>query len=396
MSYTVLKISDGEHTYPFLYEDGMLYWPDYNPNIYNEDKYPIFKMSFYKWVGGLQTEPQSFIINAMNCRACVPFRHMEYTYSQCSEVVGAPRGNMYIEFIAIKSDGTVDENWVPTQGATLKGTNVLYIDVLDPRTYQPTAGSPEFRVRISPLRENTLAEVLKDCYGGSDIYTTWEAAVVDENDVYWWSENVKPIDNETVAFPTSWQFKKSFEYIDKLKIIAVCKNTIVSGGHEMHVDIKSAPLPITEDIYNYMLAVQDGMVIEPLNQPGTALYNMQISKPRIMDKTVQNVMEITAHTDSKANIIQPVFFRTREMAQILVHPEVTENIAINLDPYKSQVNRFIIKIEGIMFPEIGRVEGGVIFKVKGSLLPNAVKSGTYYILNQDADLVTTGKYIYEY
>jgi hypothetical protein len=74
---------------------------------------------------------------------------------------------------------------------------------------------------------------------------------------------------------------------------------------------------------------------------------------------------------------------------------VTENICINLDAYKSSVDRFYIKIEGTSYSEVGRTESGVIFKVQGSLLPGTVTSGTYYILNEDADLVTTGKYKYE-
>lgn len=123
---------------------------------------------------------------------------------------------------------------------------------------------------------------------------------------------------------------------------------------------------------------------------------MQIEKPRLINRTIQQVVEMTSTTDSKANIVQPLFFRVRDLGSVVFHPEVTENICINLDSYKSQVKMFYIKIEGVSFPEIGRTESGVVFKVQGSLLPGVTGAGTYYILNQDADLVTTGKYIYDY
>ena len=38
---------------------------------------------------------------------------------------------------------------------------------------------------------------------------------------------------------------------------------------------------------------------------------------------------------------------------------------------------------------------GIIFKIVGRELPTDVTSGTYYILNENSELVTTGKYIYE-
>lgn len=99
--------------------------------------------------------------------------------------------------------------------------------------------------------------------------------------------------------------------------------------------------------------------------------------------------------DYKANIIKPVFFRSRDLGNLIVHPEVTEQICINLDAYKSKVNSFILQLEGISFPEQGRTAAGVIFKIIGNRLPKSKTSGLYYILSQDSELVTTGKYTYE-
>lgn len=123
---------------------------------------------------------------------------------------------------------------------------------------------------------------------------------------------------------------------------------------------------------------------------------MNIYKPRLINKTVHKVVQMTSATDSKSNIVQPIFYRTRDLALIIVHPAVTENICINLDPYKSLTTTFHIKIEGVSFIEIGRTKSGVVFQIKGSLLPGELTEGTYYILNDRGELITTGKYSYEF
>ena len=56
----------------------------------------------------------------------------------------------------------------------------------------------------------------------------------------------------------------------------------------------------------------------------------------------------------------------------------------------------MLQIEGCTFPEIGRTVGGVVFKVVGNNLSGELALGTYYILNQDSDMVTSGRYQYEY
>ena len=118
--------------------------------------------------------------------------------------------------------------------------------------------------------------------------------------------------------------------------------------------------------------------------------------PRTINKTIQQVTNITATTDSKAGIVQPVFIRVRDAASLVIHPAVTENICINLDAYKSSVKKFMIQIEGCTFAESGRTAGGVVFKVVGNKLSGQLTLGTYYILNEDSEVVTSGRYQYEY
>lgn len=123
--------------------------------------------------------------------------------------------------------------------------------------------------------------------------------------------------------------------------------------------------------------------------------DMNINPVIIKDVTQQNIVEMKLNGD-RNHIIQPLFFRVRELASITIHPHVKENICINLDAYKSNVKSFRIKIEGVVFSEIARVEAGVIFSISGPMLPGTARGGKYYILNEDGNLVTTGKYTYEY
>ena len=76
-----------------------------------------------------------------------------------------------------------------------------------------------------------------------------------------------------------------------------------------------------------------------------------------------------------------------------LHPTVTENICINLDDYKSKVDRFILQIDGSLFNQIGANNYGILFKIPGNVISPKTISGTYYVLNESKELVTTGKFV---
>lgn len=224
-----------------------------------------------------------------------------------------------------------------------------------------------------------------------------QVAVIDENDIYWQSDTVVAKPGHDICFElTGWPFSLNHQWKDDLRIVGILHvvieyPTLKENGYpcRINIDFRSNPFQLTEQIFAQLISTAQG------NHTITGLDNMHINKPRVVNKNIVQVVEMTAQTDSKSNIVQPVFFRTRELANLILHPEVTENVCINLDAYKAQTTRFFIKVEGTTFPEIGRTESGVIFKVQGNMLPGKVAGGVYYILNQDLDLVTTGKYTYE-
>lgn len=117
--------------------------------------------------------------------------------------------------------------------------------------------------------------------------------------------------------------------------------------------------------------------------------------PTFINISVRQELIMNSQTDSHVGIVKPVFIQAKASAGIVIHPQVNENIIINLDRYKSSVSAFTLKIEGAYFSEIARMPNGIVFNVQGNKLPGAITEGIYYILNEMGDLVTTGKYTYE-
>lgn len=89
-----------------------------------------------------------------------------------------------------------------------------------------------------------------------------------------------------------------------------------------------------------------------------------------------------------------MFYRAFAADEIEIHDSVTFTISVDLDSYKTKSDSFSIQIEGKNFAEIGRVPGGVLFKINGAELPHENDNGRYYILDTYQELVTEGNYRY--
>lgn len=375
MSYTVLRISDGQHLFPFLYDGNNIYCPDYNPSAYGNHPQYCFSIA-----NTPISTPRTTIFDASEFLGCAPFRHEGYSYSQYI-VVGIPGNGRYINLQAWK-DGEPDPNYTSVQSAIMMDTDQFAINV----------GVNRYGIYIAGTKAS-MTSMLRQCYGypTSNVVIEAEVGVMDENDVYWQNANYSSKGGSDFCFAlTRWPYTTNQQWQNDLRIVGIMHITITHpNGERMHINLRSKPFKLTEQVFAELLCVSEN------KHTILGFENMVVNKPRIINKDIVQVVEMTSQTDSKSNIVQPVFFRTRELANIIVHPEVTENICINLDAYKAQATRFFIKIEGVTFPEIGRVESGAIFKVQGNLLPGKVAGGVYYILDQDLNLITTGKYTYE-
>ena len=148
--------------------------------------------------------------------------------------------------------------------------------------------------------------------------------------------------------------------------------------------IVSNELPVTQELFSKF--VNDGLekIID--------INDMNITKYNVVNKIENKIVQIDRPNDSKSNIIQPVFFRSVELENITIHPMVNENISINLDDYKSKVDKFTLLIDGCKFNQIGSNNYGILFKITANTLPSTSVNGIYYILDENMELVTTGKY----
>ena len=153
--------------------------------------------------------------------------------------------------------------------------------------------------------------------------------------------------------------------------------------------ILSNEVPITQEVFKYFV----GWTNEELEKR-EKIQDMEIKNYTLVNKIVNEVIQLERPDKSKSNIIQPVFFRVNDAELLTIHPAVTENICVNLDDYKSKVDTFSLQIENCRFSQIGANQYGIIFKVVGTTLPQETPEGTYYILNEDYELVTKGKYKY--
>lgn len=152
---------------------------------------------------------------------------------------------------------------------------------------------------------------------------------------------------------------------------------------------------ITQEEFKYFMRMPEGGILEndirEIRKVDLDSLDMDVNKYNVVNVIENKIVSVERPSDYKANIIKPVFIKVQDADSIRLHRSVTENIVINLDAYKNKVKAFILKVGDTNYYEIGRVNSGIIFKVVGSSLPE--EDGNYYILNDDGELVTTGKYV---
>lgn len=237
--------------------------------------------------------------------------------------------------------------------------------------------------RLVPTSYRVIYElVIKDednLYDYQDFITseksehTFEKSLI-EHEWDWWKEGLKMQGSVEI-------YDTEVEDIEELKETQVPIIILMSNE-----------IPLTRDIFKYLVPTKIAGDLKNINLNKVDMNNYNVS---VVNKIHKNIVKVNRPEDYKSNIIKPMFYTSRPLNDIIVHPAVSENIGLNLNSYKSKVEIFYIRIEGKDFIEIGRTKTDVIFNIDGNQLPNEVTSGIFYILNQDYELVTTGKYTYE-
>lgn len=242
--------------------------------------------------------------------------------------------------------------------------------------------------------KGNLNDYIKETYGIDKYEINWELVIADKDNIY---KNIKATTDPLNFFifekymqnQSSYAYNElCFENSDGWKEgIYVMASAVINYG-EGEISLMSDKFPFTLHMLEFFIQSKYTQCINLQN------LNMNIYNINPVNEIVISEVKTISPNDVKSGIITPVFYRAHETNDIIIHPEVNEIISINLDSYKYKVDRFILRIEGINYNEFGRVSTGVLFKVNGGSLPGNITNGTYYILDQESDLVTTGKYKY--
>lgn len=260
----------------------------------------------------------------------------------------------------------------------------------------------DFNILMNTVYEGNLIEYLKETYYLTNIKDTdisFELVIKDKNSIIFdpniitkfsssndinngkclhklvWSE----IDTNNLikTFFNDWDdFAETYSFAGSVIVYDNEQNEIIS--------LVSNEIPITQEIFSIFTNGGSEKIID--------ITDMNINTFNVVNKIENNITTVERPNESKSNIIQPVFFRVKDSEFLTLHPAVTENISINLDQYKSKVNKFTLKIGEHYFNQIGANNYGILFKISANILPKVVSSGIYYILGDDNELITTGKY----
>lgn len=264
--------------------------------------------------------------------------------------------------------------------------------ILSSNCHEATA-IPEMKLTLSfndkyEQSFNGFIEYMKDTYMIENPILCWEFYYSKDTETYTYLQS-KEQDIKTSFNSSDIHWKDWSDYIEYGYCYAKCYILHKEGDESGIYTCTSNKILMTPDIFKYYIFAPGWSNNIPLTQLQMINYNINL-----VNKVVKNVISVEKPDDYKANIIKPVFFKVQDLTSINVHKDVSENICLPINKYKSQCSMFYIKIEDAMFPEIGRTPEGVIFKIDCGKLTKQLNTAQYYVLNENYELVSSGKYTY--
>lgn len=265
--------------------------------------------------------------------------------------------------------------------------NQLDNNFFTPRiSFKNNEGNASFFCKLSfnnSYKEN-LKEYLLETYNidtKNDFTIKYCFVIGDKENPYKYKEHIfKSAKINTEFLLDEFKFNSWDDYIEGMS--AWCFVIFQKHGEDVLV-LNSNKIFITQEIFKFLLDL-------PVRNIKLDDIDMKTNKFNVVNIVKNEVVNIKRDNDYKSNIIKPIFIKVQDANSIRLHYGVTENICINLDAYKSKVDMFVLKIGENTFYETGRTTAGIVFKITGTTLPET--DGTYYILNDDNEMVTTGKY----
>lgn len=295
-----------------------------------------------------------------------------------------------IEITAVNTSSAGDGSYIPDTRYTT-GRNMILLSERDSdyMSINLTSATDGWitKLEFNSAFDGDLKEYMRETYFLDVEECIPEIVIMDKENIYKIYDLESAGDGETIfhfydSVP-ELRFDDWSEYLDGMYAVSSLR-MFSSDGDEI-MDLKSNIVPIDKVKFSFIV----GEKIDILEE-----MNIVENKLDIVNKINKTVIKVDRPDDYKSNIIRPVFYRSFPLDSIEIHNSVTFTISIDLDSYKTKSDSFSIQIEGMNFPEVGRVPGGVLFKITGSELPAKETTGKYYILDEYQELVAEGNYIY--
>jgi hypothetical protein len=238
-------------------------------------------------------------------------------------------------------------------------------------------------IKYNNIYNHDLGLYLKEVYNIDieEVKVVMECVLKDENNIY------KIISNTVTELVDKFTIKKSEFELDwsywKPGLVFMSTFNILAQDDEEIFHIISNELPLTLDNFAYILGK------EKIN---LNLVDMEIYNIDVVNKVEKKIYNITNPGEDKSKVINNVFINSSPLGEVNIYKNVVQNILLPLNGFKNKVKVFQLNIEGILFNEIGRNSSGVIFSIDSNIIPAEIANGNYYILNENKELVTTGKY----
>lgn len=226
-------------------------------------------------------------------------------------------------------------------------------------------------------------KIASDIHFRQVIYSTYYEA--DEADDF--AFNLDGIFNSWANLPELLVCKVRF--VDRyLGNIIVGNNVLVTKEHFKYC-VNDAAQPRLFQLHHRQPNWDNGEKIEHYD-------DMKLQDINFIDKinciiTKKGEEQTIYNVASKPKVVyKPIFFRTQDLQNVQLRSGMSQNIGINLAEYMTKVETFRLVIDSRTVIESARTDIFTLFKVDTSTFKN--HEGTYHILDQDGEYISSGKW----
>lgn len=195
--------------------------------------------------------------------------------------------------------------------------------------------------------------------------------------------------------------KEEFKYLvnsNSQKYTTVSETQEYVHGHELDQDnIVSKQKGITKHDINYFFDREVNLSNINLLNNVTVNVIEKDSRQTDIKNNVYNNSNSSLSGNSPKVIYKPIFYRVQSLQSISLSPNIGQNIGINLLNYLTKVETFKLVIGDYTIVESARNNAYVIFNFRSDIvqyLANFSGQKTYYVTNQDDELISTGSWTF--